>query len=232
MPDRFEFPGLSISGSAPSLLERFFRKRFQTDANPDTQYTDRKATQISKEATNVMKHVLEKIFTGFLIAAIGCGISIAAIEQTVRAAEGGEVSNPSAAEVKIGLEPAFENRTFQNPVVLLQSPDGADTWYVVEQAGIVRYFSPGDNLPKTFANMHPEVAFRGEQGLLGMAFHPAYPDVPYVYLSYTNTNDESIVSRLTLDTETGKLDEGSEQVILRIPQPFSNHNGGKHCIRS
>ena len=173
-----------------------------------------------------MKYFLEKICMGFLIGAIVCGIAIAVVIPTARAVDGDEGSNSSAINTAIGLEPVFENLIFQNPVVLLQSPGGEDTWYVVEQAGMVRYFSPGDNLPRTFANMHPNVAFRGEQGLLGMAFHPAYPDIPYVYLSYTNTDDESIVSRLTLDAETGKLDEGSEQVILRVAQPFANHNGG------
>lgn len=62
----------------------------------------------------------------------------------------------------------------------------------------------------------------GERGLLGLAVSP---DTRWLFVSYTDGNDDgaSVIDRYPLG-DVAHSDKRTE--ILRIPQPFANHNGG------
>jgi quinoprotein glucose dehydrogenase len=65
--------------------------------------------------------------------------------------------------------------------------------------------------------------------LLGFAFHPDYRTNGRFYVYYSSAAEPrtSIVSRFNVSAkDPGKADPDSEQVVMKIPQPFSNHNGG------
>ena len=62
----------------------------------------------------------------------------------------------------------------------------------------------------------------GEQGLLGIAFHPSDPDLFYV--NYTQAGGDTVVAEFA--RTNGMMDPGTETRLLEIPQPASNHNGG------
>ena len=129
------------------------------------------------------------------------------------------------------LERAFPNLVnFVSPVLLLQAPANGAAWYVVEQGGRVRAFDNQAAVATTrlFIDIVSRVRSGGEMGLLGMAFHPGYPTDPRVYLSYTNDSG-TLVSRVSeFSTRDGgaTLDPASERVLLTVPQPATNHNGG------
>jgi uncharacterized repeat protein (TIGR03806 family) len=136
-----------------------------------------------------------------------------------------------AQDVTLGTERAFASLpAFSNPILLLQGPADATRWFVVEQGGIVRVF---DNQPavatsRSFVDISARVRSGGEQGLLGMAFHPGFPADPRVYLSYTNATS-GLVSRVSeFRTRDGgaTLDPASEVILLTVAQPATNHNGG------
>jgi hypothetical protein len=79
-----------------------------------------------------------------------------------------------------------------------------------------------------FVDITARVRSGGEQGLLGLAFHPDFPSDPRAYLSYTN-GSSGLVSRIAeFRTRDGgaTLDPASELVLLSVPQPAANHNGG------
>ena len=69
-----------------------------------------------------------------------------------------------------------------------------------------------------------------EAGLLGMAFHPDWgPNGNFqVFLSYTRSGAplESTISRFYSLDNGATLDNGVEDVIMTVLQPFGNHNGG------
>ncbi|MCU7827469.1 MAG: PQQ-dependent sugar dehydrogenase [Candidatus Thiodiazotropha sp. (ex Myrtea sp. 'scaly one' KF741663)] len=120
-----------------------------------------------------------------------------------------------------------------NPLVgLFQTPGDNSVWFALKQTGeVVRFVNdPGVSSVVTFLDIQDRVDYGGEKGLLGMAFHPNYAVNGYVYLSYTAspvTGLESRISRFTLNTSTQVLDPASEQIILTVSQPYSNHNGGQ-----
>ena len=96
--------------------------------------------------------------------------------------------------------------------------DAAGTLYVVERRGTVREFT-GDAAPQdTFLDLRDRVGSAGsEQGLLGLAFAPDASGVFYV--NYTDPAGDTVISRFT--------DAATEEVLLQVAQPFTNHNGGQ-----
>ncbi len=139
---------------------------------------------------------------------------------------------PPADELVLTTTRAFPNLpAFESPVLALQAPGDAATWYVVEQGGRVRAFANAADVSgaTTFVDLRARVTSGGEAGLLGMAFHPEYPTDPRVYLSYTTTVNGELVSRISAfrTTDSGAtLAPDSEQVLLSLTQPAFNHNGG------
>jgi glucose/arabinose dehydrogenase len=121
---------------------------------------------------------------------------------------------------------------FQQPVAMIQAPNDAARWFVVEQGGRVRVF---DNNPlaataTVFLDIAARVTSEGETGLLGLAFHPAFPADPRVYVFYSHTDPNlGLVSRLSefRSTDGGlTLNAEPESIVLTIRKPEGNHNGG------
>lgn len=114
--------------------------------------------------------------------------------------------------------------------MMVQAPADPSRWFVVEQAGTVRVFDNRTDVASSavFIDIVSRVRSGGEMGLLGLAFHPNFPTDPRVYLSYTNESN-GLVSRISeFRTRDGgvTLDLTSESILLSVPQPAGNHNGG------
>ncbi|MCU7915975.1 MAG: PQQ-dependent sugar dehydrogenase [Candidatus Thiodiazotropha sp. (ex Gloverina cf. vestifex)] len=139
----------------------------------------------------------------------------------------------AAVSASIRLLTPYPGLPSLNPLVgLFQAPGDNSVWYALKQTGeVVRFVNdPGVSSVAPFLDIQDRVDYGGEKGLLGMAFHPSYAVNGYVYLSYTAspvTGLESRISRFTLNTTTQTLDPASEQIILTVSQPYSNHNGGQ-----
>jgi uncharacterized repeat protein (TIGR03806 family) len=124
----------------------------------------------------------------------------------------------------------FTNLSFNSPVALKQAPGDASRWFVVEQGGVVRTFANQSSVASSsvFIDLTSRLESGGEEGLLGLAFHPNFPTNPRVYLSYT-ARAGGIVSRISeFQTQDGgaTLNLSTERVLLTVNQPESNHNGG------
>jgi glucose/arabinose dehydrogenase len=132
------------------------------------------------------------------------------------------------AQLKIEL--AFPNIEVDYPVDIQNAGDGSDRIFVVSQPGIIYAFENKRdvNSKKVFLDISDKVLFGGEQGLLGLAFHPDFKNNGEFFVNYTSDNPRrTVVSRFrTDDTHTEAL-ESSEEILLEIQQPYSNHNGGQ-----
>jgi len=99
---------------------------------------------------------------------------------------------------------------------------------VVEQGGRIRIVRGGilQNVP--FLDISNRVLSGGERGLLSVAFPPDYLQKGHFYVNYTRIPDgATVVARYFIAGNPDVADSASEQVILTIPQPFANHNGGQ-----
>lgn len=142
------------------------------------------------------------------------------------------VCNCFAQWEKIKIVQAFPKLSFTMPVDLGVFPGSANSMYVVEKPGRVKIFVAEETVAQSsvFLDINVRVLSRGnEQGLLGLAFSPNYLKDGYFYVYYTaDKPSRSVVSRFSVQKGNPQLaDAQSEQVILEVPQPYSNHNGGQ-----
>jgi glucose/arabinose dehydrogenase len=133
---------------------------------------------------------------------------------------------PSAAEwPQISLPKRFSGLT--QPVHITQAGDGSGRLFFVEQPGRIRVSRGGTLLPVPFLDIVSRVSCCGERGLLSVAFPPGYGSKRYFYVDYTDTAGNTVISRFRLGADADVADPGSEQIVLTIAQPYSNHNGGQ-----
>ena len=133
----------------------------------------------------------------------------------------------------ISLVEAFPNLTFNKALHLNHSGDGTNRIFVVSQTGMIYVFPNDSNVQatqmNTFLNITNKISSsNGEEGLLGLAFHPDYNSNGYIYINYTAGSPfRTVISRFrVLSGNPNKIDSMSEYKILEIIQPFFNHNGG------
>jgi glucose/arabinose dehydrogenase len=112
--------------------------------------------------------------------------------------------------------------------VYLSAPTGdTSRLFVVEQSGQIRIVQHGQLLPAAFLDIQTRLVSGGEQGLLSVAFHPNYATNGYFYVNYTDLNGDTRVERYTVSAADSNLaDTATHKLIIFIPQPYTNHNGG------
>ncbi|MEX1296798.1 MAG: PQQ-dependent sugar dehydrogenase [Candidatus Limnocylindrales bacterium] len=115
---------------------------------------------------------------------------------------------------------------FEQPLLVTHAGDGSGTRYVVEQGGSIWAVDrEGVRSESRFLDLRDAVSVSFEQGLLGLAFHPAFGDNGRFFVNYTRAGDgATVVSEFTV--AGGVVDRDSERQLLVIDQPFANHNGG------
>jgi glucose/arabinose dehydrogenase len=81
--------------------------------------------------------------------------------------------------------------------------------------------------PALWGDLHTlvENATGGEEGLLSVAFSPTFESDGRVYIYYTEGSPApSVLTRYSATADD--LDEGSEERLITVDQPYRNHNGG------
>ncbi len=110
----------------------------------------------------------------------------------------------------------------------MQSPrDGSGRLFVLEQRGRIRLIRNGALSPSPVLDISAKVQYRGEMGLLGLAFPPDFAQKQHFYVNYVNRQQQTIVARYRISGDTA--DPASEDILLTIDQPYTNHNGG--CLQ-
>lgn len=118
---------------------------------------------------------------------------------------------------------------FSSPVDIAHCGDSR--LFIVEQGGKIWILdSLGKKSATPFLDIDPVVKSGGEQGLLGLAFHPNYQQNGYFFVNYIKNDGNTRVARYSRSaTDPQKADPTSEAVLFDVVQPYSNHNGG--CIK-
>lgn len=129
---------------------------------------------------------------------------------------------PAGKDGKPRLETAAED--LDSPLYLT-APKGDSRLYVVERGGVVRIIDGGKALPQPFLDISKDVKAGGEQGLLSIAFSPSYATDGHVYVDYTDGDGNTRVAEFTRGGQDS-VDPASRRELLKVDQPFANHNGG------
>ena len=115
---------------------------------------------------------------------------------------------------------------FSRPVYATHAPGDSDRLFVLEQlTGRIQILNLNDGSTNANPFLELNVAQGGEQGLLGLAFHPDFQNNNQFYVNYIDTTGTTRVQRYTA-TDSNTADASSASDVLSIAQPQSNHNAG------
>jgi glucose/arabinose dehydrogenase len=113
------------------------------------------------------------------------------------------------------------------PVYVTNAGDLSRRLFIVEQAGRIKVLQPGSSSPTVFLDITSKVLAGGERGLLGLAFHPQFELNRRFFVNYTRRPDgATVIAEYRASQAIANEAETTETVLLTIPQPFANHNGG------
>jgi glucose/arabinose dehydrogenase len=115
----------------------------------------------------------------------------------------------------------------KEPTLVAFPPDGSKRYFVLEREGRVRVADADGQLrPAPFLDVSQNTSTSTEQGLLGLAFHPAFSQNGYIYVDYT-ANDASVqIVRYTVAPGADVVDPGTAATVMAIPKKSKYHNGG------
>lgn len=130
-----------------------------------------------------------------------------------------------ARNVKLALKPFASGLV--SPLGLENAGDGTGRLYVVEQGGTIRIVEGGTVRSTPFLDISDLTEGGGEQGLLGLAFHPRYEDNRRFFVNYTDNSGDTVIAEYRRTKSNAyKANPASARVLLTFDQPFANHNGG------
>jgi len=118
----------------------------------------------------------------------------------------------------------------KSPDYVTGSGDGSGRLFIVEQTGRIISWKHGRR--RVFLDIRGLVDAGGERGLLGLAFDPHFKQNGRFYVDYTSGGmfvslDSVIAEFRVIGKSRMVIDPSGEKLIMRTPQPFTNHNGGQ-----
>jgi glucose/arabinose dehydrogenase len=141
--------------------------------------------------------------------------------------------NASASDSlpSLDLKVAFPDLKFNRPIWMEEIPDGSKRLVVVQQDGKIFVFPHklDANDPGLFLDISDRKPLvQNEEGLLAFAFHPQFKDNGACYLFYSQQSPKrTVLSEVHVSkSDPNKTDLASERVLLEIPHPYWNHDGG------
>lgn len=135
-------------------------------------------------------------------------------------------SPPIESQVeKIELLPVTSG--FERPTYLTHAFD--DRLFVTEQIGRIKTVQDGEVLQDPFLDISELVGSEAlEQGLLSVAFHPNFIDNDLFFVNYTDRTGATVIASYRVsESDRNRADPASGIELLRLPQPYLNHNGGQ-----
>lgn len=148
-----------------------------------------------------------------IASAVGCALSLCL---------GAEASREVPAVL---LEPVVAGG-LERPVFVTHAGDGTGRLFIIEQPGRIRVVRDGHLLKVPFLDISDRVQHAGEQGLLGLAFHPAYKQNGRFFVNYVRASDRStVIAEFQVSAQPDRA-APAEKVLLTVAQPYPNHKGG------
>jgi hypothetical protein len=115
--------------------------------------------------------------------------------------------------------------SLSSPLFVTSGRDGSNRLFFVEQTGRILVLQSG--MEAVFLDIRSKVLSGGEQGLLGLAFHPQYAANRRFFVNYTRQPDgATVIAEYRASASDPNIADPGETQILTIAQPFANHNGG------
>jgi glucose/arabinose dehydrogenase len=133
------------------------------------------------------------------------------------------IAAPTDAHIKLAIRASGLTK----PVFVTSAHDDTGRLFIVEQTGRIKIYKNGQILSTPFLNIAGQVSGGYEQGLLGLAFHPSFKTNHKLYVNFTDVNGNTVIREYRVSsTNSNVVATSTARTILRITQPYDNHNGG------
>ena len=130
------------------------------------------------------------------------------------------------ARVRLALRPVADG--LQAPLGIANAGDGSNRLFIVEQGGRIVAVDLETGKTKEYLDLSDQTVPGGEQGLLGLAFHPDFAENGRLFVNHTNPAGDTIIAEYTADPpQASAVDPSTRRVLLEFDQPYPNHNGGQ-----
>ena len=125
---------------------------------------------------------------------------------------------------RLTLQPAASG--LHMPVQVTHANDNSGRLFVAEKEGRIRIVHDGATVDTPFLDIASRVLCCVHRGLIDVAFPPSHTAPDHFYISYTNLDGHTVISRFHVSHDPNRADPESEEVVLVIDQPAEHHNGG------
>lgn len=116
------------------------------------------------------------------------------------------------------------------PLFATAAPDDSTRLFVLEQTGQIKIVDLASNTTRStpFLDLSSETVATGEQGLLGLAFHPDYATNHQFYVYVSTPSGDVEIRRYQTSADPNVANPATEQTVLSIdfPSGFTNHRAG------
>jgi glucose/arabinose dehydrogenase len=167
-----------------------------------------------------LRFLAAPILLGALLAS-GCGTS--ANPTSARSAAGKDTAQAKQAS---GAQLVRVAGNLDDALYVTPAPGDSSRLFVVRQGGRIEVLTKGTRRARPLIDVSSRITAGGEQGLLGLAFHPGYAKNGRFFVDYTNTSGDTRVVEFRANPKTAVAKPASARVVLKVDQPFANHNGG------
>ncbi len=158
----------------------------------------------------------------FTLAA--CGSPPAEAETPKPAPPSNPPAESPAPAPSVALEAFISD--LEQPTAVVNAGDGSGRLFITQKTGLALVVQDGSVLETPFLDLTDTVSTDAEQGLLGMAFHPGYAENGRFFVNYTSGDGATVIAEFAASENANVADAASERILLTIPQPYANHNGG------
>ena len=170
---------------------------------------------------------LRRIIGALLVAAVlalaGCG---GGADTPGTASPSSSSASPASPAPAVRLERIPGD--FSEPLYVTAPPGDTSRLFVVEKGGLVRIIKNNGLLAEPFLDLSDAVSGGPEQGLLSLAFDPAFRRSGKLYVNFTDEDGTTKVAQFAVRADDpDRADATSRVDLLSVPQPYRNHNGGQ-----
>ncbi len=158
---------------------------------------------------------------GALCLALAAGCSGSAAPPATSSPSPAPSASPSASPLADPLA-LQELGTFSSPVWVGPAPGDREHLYLAQRGGTVLTLDAQGRRQGVLLDLQGQVSTGNEQGLLSVAFDPAYPRVPRLYVNYTDVTGDTRIEAYTVVRGLAIR----PKLLLSVEQPYANHNGG------
>ena len=131
----------------------------------------------------------------------------------------------SAQTPRISLDPVLSGLSV--PVYLTNAKDGTNRRFIVQQRDKSYCFKLGLFRLRCSSICRAAFSTAASGVYWGLAFHPQFSSNRRFFVNYTRRFDgATVIAEYRVSAANPNVADTTETVLLTIPQPYENHNGG------